>query len=402
MLSSGTRRQRKGNWSEVAPGELRQPRALMTPTSDFAAQAAELLARQPAFDAHTDALQRQLDLGHDLGTVTPGHFDLVRAKRGGLGTVVLVCWVDPAFEPDGSAARARALMQAGRELAMRHPDKLRLCRSPADLEAAHTAGQVAGFLGIEGGHALENSMEQLERLAEEGLRCLTLVWNNHLPWIRSCMPGAAADIPKGLSPFGREVVRRMNQLGVMVDLSHTGERSFYDALEVSERPVIASHSGCKALHDHPRNLDNAQLKALGEAGGVIGIIFHPGFLDADARAEEMRVRQLPVYRVIEDDGSTQNHVAHGVVMQREAAPLAIERVAEHIEHAMEIAGPQSVGIGSDFDGIERGPAGLEDSTGYVRLAECLLRRGMDSEDVAGVLGGNMQRASRATVERAGD
>ncbi|MHC4378221.1 MAG: dipeptidase [Planctomycetota bacterium] len=364
----------------------------MSQPSDPAARAAALLASQPAFDAHTDALQRQLDLGHDLGTVTPGQFDLVRAKRGGLGSVVLVCWVDPAFEPDGSAARARALMQAGRELAAGHPDKLRLCRTNADLDAAHAGGQVAGFLGIEGGHALENSMEQLERLAEEGLRCLTLVWNNHLPWIRSCMPDAGADIPEGLSPFGRDIVKRMHQLGVMVDLSHAGERSFYDALEVAERPMIASHSGCKALHDHPRNLDDAQLKALGAAGGVVGIVFHPGFLDADARAEEMRVRKLPAYRAIEDDGSTKNHLAHGEIMQREAAPLAIERVAEHIEHAMELAGPQSVGIGSDFDGIERGPVGLEEATGYVRMAECLLGRGMDPEHVAGVLGGNMQRA----------
>jgi membrane dipeptidase len=372
----------------------------MTPSTDFAALAAALLARQPAFDAHTDALQRQLDLGHDLGTVTPGQFDLVRAKRGGLGSVVLVCWVDPAFEPDGSAARARALMQAGRELAARHPDKLRLCRTAADLDAAHAEGRIGGFLGIEGGHALENSLEQLERLAEEGLRCLTLVWNNHLPWIRSCMPGAGADVPEGLSPLGRDIVKRMNQLGVTVDLSHAGERSFYDTLEVSDRPVIASHSGCKALHDHPRNLDDAQLEALGEAGGVVGIVFHPGFLDADARAEEMRVRQLPVYRAIADDGSTEHHLAHSEIMQREAAPLALARVAEHVEHAMELAGPESVGIGSDFDGIERGPAGLEDASGYVRLAECLLERGMDPEHVAGVLGGNMQRVFRGNVAAA--
>ncbi|QDU65709.1 dipeptidase [Engelhardtia mirabilis] len=355
------------------------------------ARVAALLAQEPVFDAHMDALQRAVDLGHDLGAVTPGQFDLVRARAGGLGIVVMVCWVDPDYLPDGARARAEALLEAAHDLARRHPEQLRLVRAARDFEAARVGGRIAGIPGIEGGHAIEQDLGVLEAFWARGLRVLTLVWNNHLPWIRSCQPGAGPDVPAGLSAFGRSVVRRMNDLGMVVDLSHAGERSFYDALESTEHPVMASHSGCHALHDHPRNLNDDQLRALADNDGVVGIVFHPGFLDADARAEEQRVRQTEAYRGATGTNPTDTFLRQGEVMQRDARPLSIERLVDHVEHALEVAGPRHVGLGSDFDGIERGPAGLGDASGYPRLAAAMLARGFDVETVAAVMGGNMRR-----------
>ena len=343
------------------------------------------------FDAHVDSLQRMLDLGHDLGTRTPGHLDLVRGREGGLGAVVLVCWVDPSFLPDGCFGRARALLETAHDLARRHPDQVRLVADGDELEAARAAGCIAGIPGIEGGHAIEESRDKLAWFHDRGLRVMTLVWNNHLSWIRSCQDGASAGVPAGLSAFGREVVGDMNRLGMVVDLSHAGERSFFDALEVSSKPVLASHSGCRALHDHPRNLTDEQLAALGQAGGVVGIVFHPGFLDRAAQEEEARVRASAGYRALEGTGDTDLFLAQSAHLERHAAPLGAERVVDHIEHAVEVAGIEHVGLGSDFDGIQRGPRGLEDASTYGLLARLLGERGFAQDDVERVLGGNLRR-----------
>jgi membrane dipeptidase len=356
-----------------------------------------LLARRPVFDAHVDAIGFALDLGHDLGALSPGQFDLVRAAEGGLGTWVVVCWPDPAHHLARSFVRANEMIDAAHALAARHPARFRIVRDAAELDAARADGAIAGILGIEGGHALEESLTKLEELHARGLRLLTLVWNNHLSWIRSCQAGAGPEVPEGLSPFGREVVRRMNALGIVVDLSHASERAFYDTLETSTQPVIASHSGCKALHDHPRNLGDEQLRALARQGGVVGIVFHPGFLDAGARAEEARVRQLPEYRELDASDPAARFLAQQRVMRTRAAPLPLERLVEHVLHAVEIAGVAHVGLGSDYDGIERTPAGLEDARGYALLAEHLARRGFGDEELLAILGGNMERVFRVVT-----
>lgn len=338
-----------------------------------------------------------LDLGHDLGERGPGQLDLVRGREGGLGAVVLVCWVDPSFLPDGSFDRAAALLSTAHDLAQRHPERLRLVRDGDELAAARRAGVTAGIPGIEGGHAIEESLDKLRWFHARGLRVLTLVWNNHLTWIRSCQDGAGPEVPAGLSAFGREVVREMNRLGMVVDLSHAGERSFYDALEETSRPVFASHSGCAALHSHPRNLTDDQLRALRDNGGVVGIVFHPGFLDADAQKEEARIRSTDAYRALQGPGDTGLYLAQSEHLQTHARPLPAARVADHVVHAVEVAGIDHVGVGSDFDGIQRGPEGLEDASTYGRLAELLLQRGFAAAEVRKVLGGNMERVFSAAT-----
>jgi membrane dipeptidase len=187
----------------------------------------------------------------------------------------------------------------------------------------------------------------------------------------------------------------MNELGMLVDLSHAGRRSFFDALEASARPVIASHSGCSAVNDHPRNLDDEQLRALAEAGGVVGIVFCTAFLDSDAYAEDRRVVESEAYKALaegRDSTDTGVFLAQSELIQREARPLSIERVADHVCHAVEVAGIDHVGLGSDYDGIQRTPAGLEDVSCYPRLAEALERRGYELDDIRKVFAGNMRRA----------
>jgi membrane dipeptidase len=359
---------------------------------DLSPEVADLIRERPVFDAHADAIARAVDLGDDLGVRSDrGHLDLVRGAEGGLGAWVVVAWVDPDRFLERSFERANAMIDAAHALAERHPDRFRIVRDGAELAAARAGGQTAGILGIEGGHAIEEDLDKLRAFHARGLRVMTLVWNNHLPWIRSCQDGAGPEVPEGLSPFGREVVGAMNELGIVVDLSHAGERSFDDALETTTHPVIASHSGCKALHDHPRNLTDTQLRALAGNGGVVGIVFHPGFLDAEARAEEVRVRRTPAYTELDREDPGRLFVEQQRVMRATARPMPAARLIDHVVHAVEIAGIDHVGIGSDYDGFERGPEWMEDATGYGVLAELLVRRGFGVGDVRKVLAGNMER-----------
>ena len=370
------------------------------PSVSLSAPTRSLLARLPVFDAHVDSLQCALDLGHDLGRTTPGHLDLERGRSGGLGAVVFVSWVDPLYiapEQGGARARTEGLLREFHRLLARHSDKLAWAGNGTLLAEAAAAGRIAGVPGIEGGHSIEESLEALEWFFVHGVRVITLVWNNHLSWIRSCQDGAGRDVPEGLSPFGRSVVERMNELGVLVDLSHAGERAFHDALETSSRPVIASHSGCRALHAHPRNLTDDQLRALADQDGVVGIAFCTPFLDADAWSEENRLRETDGYRAIEDENLTARFLAQSEFLQREASPLPLARVLDHVEHAVRICGIDHVGIGSDYDGIQRRPQGLEDASCYGNLAEGLFQRGFSEGDVLKFMGGNMRRVFAAAT-----
>jgi membrane dipeptidase len=360
----------------------------------------DLIARRPVFDAHADSIGRALDLGHDLGVRgQEGHLDLVRGAEGGLGSWVVVSWVDPELYATGAFARASAMMAAARELELRHPDRLRLVGNLSELHAAHQAKCVAGILGIEGGHAIEEDLGNLHILFEGGLRVMTLVWNNHLSWIRSCQAGADASIPTGLGEFGREVVAEMNYLGILVDVSHASEAAFYDVLTGAAVAPIASHSGCKALHDHQRNLTDDQLRHLAQVGGVVGVVFHPGFLSKEAREEEARVRQLPAYRDLSNADAAQLFLEQQVVMRAQAQPMAARYVVDHICHVVDVAGIDHVGIGSDYDGIERGPEWMEDARGYGVLAQLLVDRGFSIPEVEQILGGNMERVFGAATAK---
>jgi membrane dipeptidase len=351
------------------------------------------------FDAHVDSLQRALDLGHDLGREGPGQLDLARGARGGLGAVVLVCWCEPVFlgAPGGAFERTRLLLRELHRLLARHHERARFASDGAALAAARAEGRVALCAGVEGGHSIEGSLDKLAWLFERGVRAMTLTWNNHLPWARSCRDGAGPEVPAGLSAFGREVVRAMDALGIVVDLSHVGERTFFDALEAGERPPIASHSGCRALHEHPRNLTDAQLRALAERGGVVGIPFCTAFLDAGARAAEARLREGAEYRALGGASETERALRAAEWIQRAAGPFPLDRLVDHVLHAAEVCGIEHVGLGSDFDGIERRPAGLEDASCYPALSARLAERGLSASDVRAVMGENLARVFAAVT-----
>ena len=239
---------------------------------------------------------------------------------------------------------------------------------------------------------VEEDLAQLEHYAARGVRVMTLTWNNHLSWARSCQDGAPAGTPEGLSSFGREVVTRMGELGMRADLSHAAERTFYDALECEGPAPLVTHSGCKALSNHPRNVTDDQLRALAARGGVLGIPFATAFLDEDERAAEQAFRRTDAYRDAGRGGVTEAHMHHGDAIQAGLGPFPIEHVVRHALHALEVAGPAHVAIGSDFDGIDRRPAGLEDASGYPALLRALADAGVDDDTLAAVAYGNAARA----------
>ena len=356
------------------------------------AAARELVQRGVVLDAHVDAIGRAVDLGCDLGTRgTDGHFDLIRAREGGVGAWFNVLWVDPELYLESSFERAARMLGAVHELEARHPELFRIVGNGVQLEEARREGLIGGIPSIEGGHAIENDLGKLEWFFEHGLRAMTLVWNNHLPWIRSCQEGAGAGTPRGINEFGRELVQWMNIAGMVVDVSHASERAFYDVISASSAPIIASHSGCKAVHDHPRNLTDDQLRSLSRHRGVCGIVFHPGFLDADARAEEARVRETRDYEERPGENEADRFASAQEIMRTRARPIPLERLVDHVVHAVEVAGVDHVGLGSDFDGIERGPEGLEDASRYGVLLEALLGRGFTPGEVERMAGLNMRR-----------
>jgi membrane dipeptidase len=366
----------------------------MSPAPTLSPRTLALVARRPVFDAHVDSLQRQLDLEHDLGLRTQGHLDLVRGAEGGLGSMVFVNWVDPKYIAPalgGARQRTRELLREFHRLLRAHPEEVAFAGNGRMLRAARAGGLLAGIPGIEGGHSIEESLDELVWFFERGVRVLTLVWNNHLTWIRSCQSGAGPEVPEGLSEFGRSVVRTMNELGMVVDVSHAGEKSFYDALETTSKPVIASHSGCKALHAHPRNLTDEQLRALKRNGGVVGIVFCVPFLSQAGWDEDARWRESEGYKALAGRNATELFLRQGEYLQEKAEPLPIEVLVEHVEHAVEVAGIEHVGLGSDFDGILRTPQGLEDASCYGNLVEKLLERGFGEDDVLRICGGNMER-----------
>jgi membrane dipeptidase len=309
--------------------------------------------------------------------------------------VVFAAWVDPFFitAEGGASARANTLIDSFHSLLARHPDRLALVRSGVELSAAREERKLAGILGIEGGHAIEESLEKLEFFFERGVRVMTLVWFNHLSWIRSSAEEAGPGIPEGLAPFGVRVVEKMNELGMVVDLSHTCERSFLDAVAASSRPVFASHSGCRALHDHQRNITDHQLRELARNGGVIGIPFLPSFLDAEAAAAGQALKEevAALTREGERENDTEVHLRVVGFFRRAECGLSVERLVDHIAHAAEVAGVEHVGLGSDFDGIGWSIDELQDASCYPVLVEPLIRRGFGEEELGLILGGNIAR-----------
>ena len=388
------------------------PLAAQTRADPHRARAERLLRSTPLVDGHNDlpwAIRESPTApgdvaAYDLRTTTPGHTDLARMKRGLLGAQFWSVYIpgerdDPAYAARGSAPApgyARVQLEEidiARQVIARYPDRLSLALRAADVAPAFRAGRVASFLGMEGGHAIENSLGTLRAFYDLGVRYMTLTHNVTLDWADAALDSARHG---GLSPFGEEVVREMNRLGMLVDLSHVSPATMSDAIRVSAAPVIFSHSSAAALNGHPRNVPDSILRQLPRNGGVVMVTFVPGFVAPPVAAYEQQ--QGAAYKAILARVGTDSAAGAAAMKAWQAAhprPQAtLAQVADHIEHVRRVAGAAHVGIGSDFDGVTSLPVGLEDVSTYPALFAELARRGWSDANLRRLAGENVLGALR--------
>ncbi|MBI5479984.1 MAG: membrane dipeptidase [Deltaproteobacteria bacterium] len=363
-------------------------------------------------DGHNDITLAIVDQGFDLGRDgtrgrTRTHTDLRRLKAGGLGAVFFAIYVDGRFTPRTPGARshayerARAMIAAVQAQTRAHPRSLALATTAADVARLRRSGKVAVLLGLEGGLPIENSLEKLRAFHALGVRYMTLTHWSTTEWADSSgdLEDPAVKHHDGLTDFGREIVREMNRLGMLVDVSHVADRTFFDVLATSRAPVIASHSSVRALADHPRNLTDEMLRALARNGGVAMINFFDGFIDR-RKAEVVKhtaERRKQLQALYPKDAARVNReieawwASHGFPR----TPLAT--LVDHLEHAVRVAGVDHVGLGSDFDGVPHDmvPEGLDDVAGFPAITLELLRRGHSPEGITKILGGNLLRVLAA-------
>jgi len=350
-------------------------------------------------DAHIDTVQRMLDGEVDIcARLSDGHVDVPRMRAGGVSAVFFAIWIDQTYGPGAAYKRAMDLIGAVRRLTETCTD-VELVTTAQGIRAAARRGKLAVLMGVEGGHAIENSLHKLDALYNQGVRYMTLTWNNGNDWAGASMDTNRAG---GLSDFGRQVVQRMNELGMLVDVSHVSDATFWDVLKTTTRPVIASHSGCRALAEHPRNLTDDQLRALAENQGVAGIIFYPVFLDEDfhRRYDEVNRRLEPDFAAIRARYPNQPGAADFEIDKFRGEYLRnlddldipdIGRLLDHIDHAVEVMGIDHVGLGSDFDGISVLPRPMKDATSLPLVGAGLESRGYSDSDVRKICGENFLR-----------
>ncbi len=321
-----------------------------------------------------------------------GHIDLPRMKDGGLNGLFFSIYMSGTVTGPKAVNDAVQRIAAVHKLSEDMPDKVMLCRTAADVRLAHRQGKIAALMGMEGGHMINNSLPVLRMYAELGVRYLTLTHSVNTDWADS-----SGDQPKhnGLTDFGKDVVRELNKLGVMVDISHVSDKTFWDALEVSKAPMIASHSSCRAISGHPRNMTDEMIKALAAKGGVIQINYLDSFIDPDLFAYSQKTqaaqRELRQKYQNEPRETAFPKIREELAAQFGAPPKASwERIVEHIDHAVKLVGVNHVGLGSDFDGGSM-PVGMEDCTKLPLITDALLKKGYKESDIRKILGLNTIR-----------
>lgn len=338
----------------------------------FLEVAGDLHRRCIVVDAHVDTTQRLLDPEWDfMRRHDDGHVDGPRLREGQISAAFFAVWASGPLPPGEAVTAARHQMQLIHELVRRHPRELCLARTADDIRSAHLADRLAVLIGVEGGYFIEDSLELLREYHDAGASYLTLTHGFHTSWADSS--GIHEDLPShhgGLTAFGKEVIREMNRLGMMVDVSHVSDATFWDVMETSSAPIVATHSSCRAVAPHRRNLSDDMLRAMAASGGTIQLNVNPAFID-------------PSFPQPRDDAA-----AHGPPPQH---PTPLHVFADHMEHALEVVGPDHVGLGTDFDGIRCVPVGLEDCARLPNLTAELLRRGYSEETLAKVLGENLLR-----------
>ena len=356
-------------------------------------------------DTHDDTTQRFLDGKFDLGTrSSTGSIDIPRMREGNLSAIFFSIWMPSKVTGPEAVDRALVQIDAVREQVRKHSNDMVLATTAAEVREARKQGKIAALMGVEGGHMINSNLGVLRSYAALGVRYMTLTHSGNDEWADSSTDKPAHN---GLTEFGKDVVREMNRLGVIVDISHVSDKTFYDALEVSKAPLFASHSSCRAICDAPRNMTDQMMKDLAAKGGVVQINYHVGFLSQEFRNAEKadpeinkaisaevtkRCGDNEGCQLIEGDRLTREYVEQGKLPRVEFG-----KIIEHIEHAVKVAGVDHVGLGSDFDGANM-PYGMEDATKLPKLTEALLQKGYSEGDVRKVLGENTLRVM-TEVER---
>lgn len=338
------------------------------------------------FDGHNDLALRVLDGEDPAERLEDGHLDLPRAREGGLDGGIFAIWVDPeGADPLGRTLRGVEALTGWLDAA----PGIRPVLDAGDLERAEQAGEMAAVVGVEGGYGVREDLRAADRLFEFGVRCLTLTWMESTDWA-----DAAGAPPRhdGLTPFGARLVDRLQELGIVVDVSHASDRATARVLERAEGPVLASHSGARAVADHPRNLPDRLLEGVAGTGGAVGVNFFPGYLDAayGERFEPFRRGSGPDVFTPRGREALEKEVA-------DLDPVGLDPLAEHLEHVASVAGTEAVGLGSDFDGVPTLPEGMEDVRDLPRLTRRLLERGWTPPSVRAVLGANLRRVLEALL-----
>jgi len=360
-------------------------------------------------DTHADTPQRFLDEGFDIGSTDPkdiGHISLDKARRGNLGAEFFSIWVDPDTNQGHFARHTFDLIDSVYEQAARHPDRMMMAYSPADIDRAHKEHKLAALMGIEGGHSIENDIHLLRDYYRLGVRYMTLSWSNTNEWADSSgdIDDAKVQHHNGLTDFGKQVVLEMNRLGMMVDISHVADKTFWDAIATTKAPVIASHSSARALVDAPRNMTDEMLRAVTKNGGVVQVNFFNGFIDEDfrkaqiAQAKDMAAAIQKYVDELKSQGKPVNYVDVDRIEREWTAKIPrppLKSLIDHIDHIAKVAGIDHVGLGSDFDGVSGAtPQGIDSAADLPKITQALLDRGYSAEDIKKILGGNLMRVFR--------
>jgi membrane dipeptidase len=390
--------------------------ALTKPSTEGAAVSAQARVIHDSaivVDTHADTPQRFLDEGFDIGSTDPndvGHISLDKARRGNLGAEFFSIWVEPETNKGHFARHTFDLIDSVYEQAARHPDRMMMAFSVADIERAHSEHKLAALMGIEGGHSIENDMHVLRDYYRLGVRYMTLSWSNTNEWADSSgdINDPKVEHHNGLTDFGKQVVAEMNRLGMMVDISHVADKTFWDTIAVTKAPVIASHSSARALVDAPRNMTDDMLRAVAKNGGVVQVNFYSGFDDESFRkANEVQAKDqaAAVQEYVEQmksEGKAVSYVDEDRIEREWMAKIPrppLSALIDHIDHIAKVAGIDHVGLGSDFDGVSGAtPQGIDSAADLPKITQALLDRGYSAADIKKVLGGNLLRVFRE-VER---
>jgi membrane dipeptidase len=370
----------------------------------FAQRAKKIHFKSILIDTHNDIPTTAIDKGvsFDQSLKTKTHSDLQRMKEGGVDAQFFSIWCDGNMK--NPYAWANREIDSVKAWAIRNPSKMVMVNSVKGIKKAVRQNKLAALLGVEGGHMIENDIQNLIYLHKSGVRYMTLTWNNSTPWATSALDETTkADSlkHKGLTDFGKEIVRMMNQLGMLIDLSHVGEQTFRDAIATTTKPVLVSHSCVYSLCPHRRNLKDEQIKAVAKNGGVIHLNFYSGFLDStfearsDAFTEKHKTEMDSMLKVNPEPYFMEVYLFNKYPDEVSGLRPPLSLLLDHLDYIVNLVGVDYVGMGSDFDGVNSLPAGLDGVEDFPKITEELVKRGYSKKDIRKILGGNLLRVFKA-------